>query len=94
MKTSGKELLEFVRKNSINCFSFCDGVYWASQEWLCGSLSGRSFAGKTYEDACDLMADYFDRHINHNSVVGHAVTASGWPNLDRVKEYLEVGDED
>jgi hypothetical protein len=61
--------------------------YWVSQEWLCGAFAGRSFVANKLEDAAQQMIDYLYRHIGHNSMVGSSVTKSGFPNLNRVKQY-------
>ncbi len=65
-----------------------DGEWWATNEWLCGTFAGRGFTDATKEGAVCQLMDYFDKHINHASMVGSSVTESGWPDLDRVKAYL------
>jgi len=64
------------------------GKYYITSEWLCGEFSGRSFVGDTPEDSAGQLIEYFDNHINHRSMVGNAVTDSGWPNLDEVKNHI------
>jgi hypothetical protein len=38
--------------------------------------------------AAKRLIAYLDRHIGHDSVVGRAVTKSGYPNVDKMREYL------
>ncbi len=65
-----------------------DGKWEVTNEWLCGSFAGRSFVGDTPEQSAEQLAEYLTRHIGHESMVGNAVTRSGWPNLAAVKAYL------
>ena len=60
-----------------------------TDEWLVGVFAGGGFGAKTIEDASKKLIDYFNRHIGHNSIVGREVTRSGWPDLNKVKSYLE-----
>jgi hypothetical protein len=64
-----------------------NGKYWVTQEWLCGAFAGRAFVNEKLEDAVQEMIDYLYKHIGHNSMVGNFVTKSGFPNLERVKQY-------
>ena len=71
-----------------------DGLQWVTQEWLCGPLAGVAFDGDTTEKAAEKLIDYLYEHIGHNSLVGRSVTASGFPDLEKVKAYcLTVLDE-
>lgn len=85
-------LLEFIEQLPDGAewvhFDDSDGMWHITNEWLCGTFAGRSFPAKTKIDSLMDLVDYFDRHINHKSVVGSFVTESGWPNLKRVKEYV------
>lgn len=65
-----------------------------TQEWLVGGFAGRSFEGKTKEDAALQQIEYLNRHRGHNSIVGNIVTKSGWPDLAKVKMYLTPDKED
>ena len=65
-----------------------EGKWEVTNEWLCGGLAGRSFVGDTPEQAAEQLSEYLTRHIGHKSMVGDAVTRSGWPNLAAVKRYL------
>ena len=64
------------------------GKWEVTNEWLCGGFAGRSFVGDTLEQAAEQLSEYLTRHIGHKSMVGDAVTRSGWPNLAAVKRYL------
>ena len=64
-----------------------NGEYWVTQEWLCGAFAGRAFINEKLEDAIQEMIDYLYKHIGHNSMVGNSVTKSGFPNLEKVKQY-------
>ena len=66
-----------------------DGKVWITNEWICGGFAGRAFIGDTEEDAARQLIDYLNEHIGHNSIVGSCVTKSGFPNLSKVKKYLE-----
>lgn len=65
-----------------------EGKWEVTNEWLCGGLAACSFVGDTPEQAAEQLSEYLTRHIGHNSMVGDAVTRSGWPNLAAVKRYL------
>lgn len=65
-----------------------EGKWEVTNEWLCGGFAGRSFVGDTPEHAAEQLSEYLTRHIGHKSMVGDAVTQSGWPNLASVKRYL------
>lgn len=67
-----------------------DGLYHASNEWLCGTFGGRTFQGSTEEEAVENLIEYLDLHNGHNSIVGSAVTKSGWGDLKKVKKYLGI----
>jgi len=69
-----------------------DGKYLITNEWLCGTFAGRGFVGDTPKDAAMQLMDYFDEHLNHKSWVGGGVTESGWPDLDKVKSYIDTFD--
>jgi hypothetical protein len=65
-----------------------NGEWEVTNEWLCGSFAGRSFTGKTPEEAAQQLIEYFNKHIGHRSIVGDRVTESGWPNLGSVESYI------
>lgn len=65
-----------------------DGVS-VTTEWLVGAFAGRSFVSNNKINALKQMCDYFNRHMNHDSIVGNVVTKSGWPDLRAVENYLD-----
>lgn len=67
-----------------------DGNYVATTEWLVGTFCGVGFQSQELEDSLSKMCDYFDRHKGHDSMVGTIVTQSGWPDLDKVEQYINV----
>ena len=71
------------------CIYSDDNEWCVSTEWLVGNLSARGFVDVRLEDALAQMCSYLDRHVGHDSLVGAAVTASGWPDLARVRAYCE-----
>lgn len=69
---------------------YFDNKNWCvTQEWLCGAFAGVTFCGPTIEDALNQEIEYLNKHIGHNSIVGNCVTASGWPDLQKVKSWLD-----
>jgi len=60
-----------------------------TNEWFAGGFAGRSFEGKTFEEAAEKLIDYMYEHVGHDSIVGKAVTESGFPDLERVYEYCK-----
>lgn len=76
----------------IDSYRYLDkkGNFRITNEWLCGTFAGRGFSGETPSEAASQLMEYFDRHINHKSMVGDSVTNSGWPDLKKVAEYLEL----
>ena len=64
-----------------------DGKHYITQEWLVGTFAGRAFEGETLEDAAQKLIDYLYEHIDHDSMVGNAITRSGFPYLDSVERY-------
>lgn len=70
-----------------------EGLWYVTTEWLVGTFAGRAFIDEksnSIENCLEQMHNYFLEHINHNSIVGHLVTKSGYPNLDKVKFYLKI----
>lgn len=86
------ELIESLPDSEKHIFED-DGEIIVTSDWLCGSFAGRGFSAKTKEDAAQQLINYLDEHIGHNSMVGRVVDESGWPDLDRVKEYCTVDEE-
>jgi hypothetical protein len=64
-----------------------DGKHYITQEWLVGTFAGRAFEGETLEDAAQKLIDYLYEHIDHDSMVGNAITRSGFPYLNSVERY-------
>ncbi len=69
------------------------GKQYITQEWLCGAFAGRAFESKTVEGAAEKMIQYLYDHIGHKSMVGDAVTNSGFPDLKQVEDYCLSFDE-
>ena len=65
-----------------------DGIN-VTTEWLVGKFAGRAFTSNNKIEALKQMCDYFDKHINNDSIVGNIVTSSGWPNLSIVEHFLK-----
>lgn len=65
-----------------------NGEYVVTTEWLVTTFAGVGFRDKNLTHALEKMCDYLNRHIGHNSLVGYIVTLSGWPNLQKVEQYL------
>ena len=65
-----------------------EGKYVVTTEWLVSTFAGIGFSGKTLTYALRKMCAYLNRHIGHNSLVGKIVTLSGWPDLQKVEQYL------
>lgn len=65
-----------------------EGEYEVTTEWLVGIFAGVGFRDKILNNALEKMCAYLNRHIGHNSLVGKIVTLSGWPDLEKVKQYL------
>lgn len=65
------------------------GTWNVTDEWLVGGFAGRAFEGDTPEEAAQQLIEFLDRHIGHDSITGREVTKSGWPDLDKVREYLQ-----
>ena len=85
------DLLCFIESlpNSNKWIFFSDKKWHVTNEWLCGTFAGRAFPADTKEKAVMRLIDYLNRHVGHNSVVGQFVTDSGWPDLQKVRAYLD-----
>lgn len=80
------ELIESLPDAELHIHEF-EGKQYVTQEWLCGAFAGRSFEADTTEAAAEKMIQYLYDHIGHKSIVGECVTSSGFPDLERVKNY-------
>ena len=72
-----------------------EGLWYVTTEWLVGTFAGVAFVDtktNSIEDCLKQMHEYFLRHINHDSMVGNIVTKSGYPDLEKVKSYLQNED--
>ena len=89
MRVTAKEIIELVKKLPdvdfhIHSQRKTSGI---RNEWLCGAFAGRGFTAPTLEEAAEQLIDYLYKHIEHNSMVGHRVTESGFPDLKKVEQY-------
>lgn len=64
------------------------GEYVVTTEWLVGTFAGTGFQDKNLTHALEKMCAYLHRHIGHDSLVGRIVTQCGWPDLQKVEQYL------
>lgn len=88
-KVTPHEIIKLVEKlpNADQHIYFEDGKHYITQEWLVGTFAGRAFEGDTLEEATQNLIDYLYEHIGHGSMVGNAVTRSGFPCLDKMERY-------
>ena len=85
-----QQILDLIRslpEAEHHIFTDEDGVH-VTNEWLTGGFAGTAFVAKTEVEAATKLIAYLHRHIGHDSVVGRAVTKSGYPNADKMREYL------
>ena len=87
-----EELIESLPCGS-GCIYAAGDDWYVSTEWLVGVISARGFRAAELDDALAQMCRYFDQHAGHDSLVGRAVTKSGWPDLERVRAYCEQEEE-
>lgn len=92
-RPTAKQILELINRlpDSDKHIHICpiDGKYCVTNEFFAGAFAGRSFEGDTYEEAAEQLIDYMYKHIGHESIVGKAVTESGFPDLNKVYEYCK-----
>lgn len=94
-RPSTKEFLKLIEKlpDSESHMHICNESgkqnYYITNEFFAGSFAGRSFVGDSYESAAEKLIDYMYEHINHNSIVGKAVTDSGFPDLEKLYNYCK-----
>lgn len=65
-----------------------EGQFVVTTEWLVGVFAGVGFKDKKLTHALEEMCAYLNRHIGYNSLVGKIVTQCGWPDLEKVEQYL------
>lgn len=95
-----EEVPEIFRLKVINLMSqldddhiFLEDDKWhVTSGWLVGGIYGMYFVARNLDEAVDKMIRYFDRHIGHDSIVGGILEKSGWPDIKKVKAYLESED--
>lgn len=69
---------------------FKDGDEWlVTTEWLVGPFAGRAFSARTKREACAQMVEYFNDHLEHESIVGIVIRESGWPDFEKVSEFTK-----
>ena len=92
-RPTAKEILTLIKRLPdaekhiyICCIS---GKHCVTNEFFAGAFAGRGFEGDTYEEAAEQLINYMYEHIGHDSIVGKAVTESGFPDLERVYEYCK-----
>lgn len=92
-RPTAKEILTLIKRlpDAKSHIHICciDGKHCVTNEFFAGAFAGRSFEGDTYEEAAEQLIDYMYEHIGHDSMVGKAVTESGFPDLERVYEYCK-----
>lgn len=84
-----EELVILIRAVDPDCIFLDDDGQNVTTEWLVGTFAGRGFVAPTLDEAVQELCDYLDENIGHDSIVGRVVTASGWPDLVKVKQYLK-----
>lgn len=66
-----------------------DKCHIATNEWLVGTMAGRSFNGKSEALALIAMHKHLMGCRGHSkSIAGRSVDESGYPDLEKVREYL------
>lgn len=65
-----------------------DGVISVTNEWLVGNFAGRSFNSNTLESAIKQLIIHCNGHLGHNSIAGDCITKSGYPDISRMRKYL------
>lgn len=83
------ELVILILAVDPDCIFLDDDGQNVTTEWLVGRFAGRGFVAPTLDGALSEMCEYLDQHVGHDSIVGKAVTESGWPDLKKVKSYLK-----
>lgn len=83
-----ERLQHIIRTSFPNSIFIDEGKYVVTTEWLVGTFAGVGFMDENLTYALERMCAYLNRHIGHNSLVGKIVTQSGWPDLQKVEQYL------
>ena len=69
------------------------GKQCITSEWLVGNFAGAGLEDDNLEEAAQKLINYLYQHIGHASMVGRAVTDSGFPDMDKVREYCTEEEE-
>ena len=95
-----KNFLEFVNKlpnpEEVVYRYDAENSWVASNEWLCGTFCGGAFYGDTKEQAVQHLIEYLDRQLEYQrnfmqgSMVGRILVKSGWPDAQKVLEYVNA----
>lgn len=92
-RPTATEMLDLIKRlpDSESHIHICniDGKHCVTNEFFAGAFAGRAFEGDTYEEATEQLIDYMYEHIGHDSIVGKAVTESGFPELGKLYEYCK-----
>lgn len=83
-----KRLQKIIQTSFPDSIYIDNGEYVVTTEWLVGTFAGVGFRDKNLTRALEKMCAYLNRHIGHDSLVGKIVTKSGWPDLQKVEQYL------
>ena len=91
-RPTAEEILTLIKrlpdaKNHI--YISTDKVHCVTNEFFAGAFAGRSFEGSNFEDAAEQLIDYMYEHIEHDSIIGKVVTASGFPDLNKLYNYCK-----
>jgi hypothetical protein len=62
-------------------------THYITNEWLIGGFGGRSFSGKTLEEAAQKMINFLYAHMGSSSMLGYCVRKSGFPDLKQVEKW-------
>jgi transcription elongation factor GreA-like protein len=65
-----------------------EGQFFVTNEWLVGNFAGRSFNSNTIEGAIKQLIIHCSGHLGHSSIAGDCITKSGFPDLFRMRKYL------
>lgn len=96
MRVTAKEIIELVKRlpDSDSHIHNERENLCITNEWLCGSFTGRGFTAPTLEEAAEQLIEYLYQHIGHDSIVGQIVTESGFPDLIKVEKYCKSFEKD
>lgn len=83
-----KRLIKIIVAEFPDSIFIDEGEFVVTTEWLVGVFAGVGFKDKNLTHALEKMCVYLDRHIGRNSLVGKIVTQCGWPDLEKVEQYL------